>query len=126
MRIWFNPRGWVLDAVLLIGWAAINAYFLARSVRQNITRLETSTAAIPDRHVGVIDPSYSDFDGLARAISLASDHVEHALNDASESRRQLEAMIDSMQNAVVAVDSTGRIQWSNQRMQRLLPDTSFG
>jgi two-component system phosphate regulon sensor histidine kinase PhoR len=126
MRLWFNPRGWVLDVVILIGWAAINAFFLARSVRQNIARLQASTAAIPDRHVGVIDPSYSDFDGLAHAISLASDHVEHALNDASESRRQLEAMIDSMQNAVVAVDSAGRIQWSNQRMQRLLPDTSFG
>jgi two-component system phosphate regulon sensor histidine kinase PhoR len=126
MRLWFNPRGWVLDVVIIVAWAALNAFFLARSVRQNIARLQASTAAIPERHVGVIDPSYSDFDGLARAISLASDHVEHALNDASESRRELEAMIDSMQNAVVAVDSAGRIQWSNQRMQRLFPDTSFG
>jgi len=125
MRIWFNPRGWVLEVVLIIGWAALNAFLLARSVRQNIARLQASTAAIPERHVGVIEPSYSDFDALARAISLASDHVEHALNDASESRRELEAMIDSMQNAVVAVDSAGRIQWSNQRMQRLLPDASF-
>ena len=57
MRIWFNPRGWVLDIVLLIAWAAINAYFLARSVRQNISRLEASTAAIPDRHVGFVDPA---------------------------------------------------------------------
>jgi two-component system phosphate regulon sensor histidine kinase PhoR len=35
-------------------------------------------------------------------------------------------MIDSMQDAVVAVDAAGRIQWSNQRMQRLIPDTSSG
>jgi len=48
MRIWFNPRGWVLEAVLVIAWAAINAFFLARSVRQNITRLQASTAAIPE------------------------------------------------------------------------------
>src|SRR5580704_10887213 len=126
MRIWFTPRSWVLGAALLIAWAAINAYFLARSVRQNITRLEASTAAIPDRHVGFVDSSYSDFDGLARAISVASDHVERALNGASESRRELEAMIDSMQNALVAVDAAGRIQWSNQRMQRLFPDASSG
>jgi two-component system phosphate regulon sensor histidine kinase PhoR len=125
MRIWFNPHGWVLEAVLVIAWAAINAFFLARSVRQTITRLQASTAAIPERHVGVIHPSYSDFDDLAHAISLASDHVESALNKVSESRRELEAMIDSMQDAVVAVDSAGRIQWSNQRMQRLLPETSF-
>jgi two-component system phosphate regulon sensor histidine kinase PhoR len=125
IRIWFNPRGWVLDVVLLLGWAALNAYFLARSVRRNIIRLEESTAAIPDRHVGFVDPTYSDFDGLAHAISVASDHVERALNGASESRRELEAMIDSMQDAVVAVDAAGRIQWSNQRLQRLLPDTSY-
>ena len=125
MRIWFNPLGWVLEAVLVIAWAAINAFFLARSVRQNIARLQASTAAIPERHVGVINPSYSDFDDLARAISLASDHVESTINRASESRRELEAMIDSMQDAVVAVDSAGRIQWSNQRMQRLLPEASF-
>ena len=82
MRIWFNPRRLGLRCGdLLIGWAAINAFLLARSVRQNIVRLQQSTAAIPERHVGAIDPTYSDFDGLARAISLASDHVERALND---------------------------------------------
>jgi two-component system phosphate regulon sensor histidine kinase PhoR len=126
LRIWFSPRGWMLEAVIVVGWAALSAYLLTRSVRQNIARLQASTAAIPERHVGVIEPSYSDFDALARAISLASDHVESALNKASESRRELEAMIDSMQDAVVAVDAAGRIQWSNQRMQRLLPDTSSG
>jgi two-component system, OmpR family, phosphate regulon sensor histidine kinase PhoR len=126
MRVWFTPRGWILGTALVIGWAAINAFFLARSVQGNIARLQTSTAAIPNRHVGVIDPGYSDFDGLARAISVASDHVERSLNAASESRRELEAMIDSMQDAVVAVDAAGRIQWSNQRMQRLIPTTYSG
>jgi two-component system, OmpR family, phosphate regulon sensor histidine kinase PhoR len=123
---WFPWRSWMLDAALVIGWAAINAFLLARSVRQNIARLEALTTAIPDRHVAVLDSGYSDFDGLARAISVASDHVESALNDTSESRRELEAMIDSMQNAVVAVDPAGRIQWTNQRLQRLFPDTSPG
>lgn len=125
MRVWFVPRGWVIGTILVIAWAAINAYLLTRSVRQNITVLQTSTAAIPERRIGQIDHSYSDFDGLARAISEASDHVGRALNDASESRRELEAMIDSMQDAVIAVDPAGRIQWTNQRMQKLIPGTSF-
>ncbi len=126
MWIWLPPRGWVMGAVLVVLWAALNAFLLTRAVRKNIAQLQVSTEAIPERHVGVIEPTYKDFDGLAHSISLASDHVERALKDASESRRQLEAMIDSMQNAVVAVDSAGRIQWSNQRMQRLLPDASSG
>ena len=124
LRIWLMPRGWILGAGLVLLWAALNAFLLAHAVRRNIAQLQASTEAIPERHVGVIEPAYSDFNKLARSISLASDHVERALNEASESRRQLEAMIDSMQNAVVAVDSAGRIQWSNHRMQRLLPDGS--
>jgi two-component system phosphate regulon sensor histidine kinase PhoR len=125
IRVWVAPLGWVVGTVLVIGWAAVNAYLLTRSVHRNIALLQTSTAAIPDRRVGAIEHSYSDFDGLARAISEASDHVGRALTGASESRRELEAMIDSMQDAVIAVDPAGRIQWTNQRMQKLIPGTSF-
>jgi two-component system phosphate regulon sensor histidine kinase PhoR len=124
MRVWFTPRGWILGSILVLAWAAINAFLLSRSVRQSIALLQTSTAAIPDRPVGALKYQYSDFDGLAQAISLASGHVERVLMDAAESRRELEAMIDSMQDAVVAVDQAGRIQWTNQRMQRLIPGTS--
>ncbi len=124
MRVWFTPRGWIVGTALVLAWAAINAFLLSRSVRQSIALLQTSTAAIPDRPVGALKYQYSDFDGLAQAISLASGHVERVLMDASESRRELEAMIDSMQDAVVAVDQAARIQWTNQRMQRLIPGTS--
>jgi len=124
MRIWFTPLGWILGTVLVISWAAINAFLMTRSVRQSIVFLQTSTASIPEPPAGAFKHQYSDFDGLAQAISLASGHVERVLNDASESRRELEAMIDSMQDAVVAVDAAGRIQWTNQRMQRLIPGAS--
>jgi two-component system phosphate regulon sensor histidine kinase PhoR len=125
MRVWFTPRGWILGVLLVLGWAAINAFLFTRSVRNGIALLESSTAAIPERPVGVLHPPYSDFDGLAHAISVASDHVNRSLTTVTESRRELEAMIDSMQDAVVAVDQAGRIQWTNQRMQRLIPGASF-
>jgi two-component system phosphate regulon sensor histidine kinase PhoR len=124
MRVWFTPRGWILGTVLVLAWAAINALLLARSVRRSIHSLERSAAAIPEKPVSVFRHPYSDFNGLSRAISLASDHVERVLAESSESRRELEAMLDSMQDAVVAVDSAGRIQWTNQRMQKLMPGAS--
>jgi two-component system phosphate regulon sensor histidine kinase PhoR len=124
MRVWFTPNGWILGAVVVVAWAAINAFLLSRSVRRNIVQLEVATTAIPDQPVGTFDHQFSDFDGLAHAISVASGHVERLLTDASESRRELEAMIDSMQDAVVAVDQAGRIQWTNQRMQKLIPGAS--
>ncbi len=124
MHVWFTPNDWILGSILVVAWAAINAFLLSRSVRKNIVQLQVATTAIPDQPVGIFDHQYSDFDGLARAISIASGHVERLLTDASESRRELEAMIDSMQDAVVAVDEAGRIQWTNQRMQKLIPGSS--
>jgi two-component system phosphate regulon sensor histidine kinase PhoR len=126
MRVWFTPRGWILGSVLVVLWAAINALLLSRSVRRSILPIETATAAIAERPIGAVDTQFSDFEGLARAISAASAHVERVLNNTAESRRELEAMIDSMQDAVVAVDQAGRIQWTNQRMERLLPAGSMG
>ncbi len=124
MRVWFTPNGWAPGIVLVLVWAAINALLLARSVRRNITSLEASTAAIAERPVALKEQNYQDFDGLAHAISTVSSHVERALAAASESRNDLAAMIDSMQDAVVAVDQAGRIQWTNQHMQQLIPGSS--
>jgi two-component system phosphate regulon sensor histidine kinase PhoR len=52
--------------------------------------------------------------------------AQRNLMRASESRHELEALLDSMQDAVVAVDQAGRIQWTNQRMQRLIPGATVG
>jgi two-component system phosphate regulon sensor histidine kinase PhoR len=37
------------------------------------------------------------------------------------SRDQLETLLNSMQEAVVAVNREGRVQWANRRMEKLLP-----
>jgi two-component system phosphate regulon sensor histidine kinase PhoR len=130
MRVWVSPRGWVLGAVLVLCWAAINALLLARSVRKNVILLQSATAAIAaprtttEPPAPIPDQPYQDFDELARSIARASDHVDRVLANAAESRRELEAMIDSMQDAVVAVDSAGRIQWTNQHMQRFISGVS--
>jgi two-component system, OmpR family, phosphate regulon sensor histidine kinase PhoR len=50
-----------------------------------------------------------------------ADEVTQKLVRSGESRRELEALLDSMQDAVVAVDAAGRIQWTNAPMRRLIP-----
>ncbi|HEY0161731.1 MAG TPA: ATP-binding protein [Edaphobacter sp.] len=117
--------GWVLGLVFILLWAALNAWLLSRSMRRNTVQLSVATAAIGSGPVSVPQLPFSDFDGLAHAITQSGNHVERVLSDAAESRRELEAMIDSMQDAVVAVDPAGRIQWTNQRMQKLIPGNSF-
>ena len=108
----------------MVCWAALNALLLTRSIRRNLTSLQLSAGAIPERRVNVEPSTYSDFDGLAREIALASVRTESVLSKSSESRRELEAILDSMQDAVVAVDQAGRIQWTNQPMQPLIPASS--
>lgn len=136
-RVWLVPDGWILTTLVVLGWASLSAYFLTRSVRSSIVPLQTSAATLArqsnpgsDQTAGnlaanladrILDQRYSDFDALARALSRASREVQRALAETSASRHELEAMIDSLQDAVVAVDPAGRIQWSNQRMERLVP-----
>ena len=118
--------GWTAVCVVAVLWAGLNALVLGRSVRSSAAVLAAAAAAVPERRVRVGAQPLSDLDEVGSAISEAADRVGRVLAEASESRRELEAMIDSMQDAVVAVDATGRIQWTNQHMQRLMPGASIG
>ncbi len=118
---WLSPHGWILASGFLLGWAVLSALLMTRSVGRDISALRISTAAIADPPLGAVGNQYADFDEIGRAISLTSEQVQRRLADANEGRHKLEAMIDSMQDAVVAVDQAGRIQWTNQCMQRLIP-----
>jgi two-component system phosphate regulon sensor histidine kinase PhoR len=64
---------------------------------------------------------------LEQAAQRSKDEADDAakrLARSGESRRELEALLDSMQDAVVAVDAAGRIQWTNAPMRRLIPGVS--
>lgn len=126
---WLKPHGWtawLVAGALLVAWAAVHALLQSRSIERDIGVLEASVTAIPDREISATAQKFNDFDGLARALAEASSRTERVLTDASERRSKLEAMIDSMQDAVVAVDSGGRIQWANQKMQRMMSSTVTG
>ena len=64
-----------------------------------------------------------EFDQTVETLEHVAERLQRTLAAAGEERRQLEALLDSMQDAVVAVDAAGRIQWTNQRMQRLIPES---
>jgi two-component system phosphate regulon sensor histidine kinase PhoR len=120
--VWVVPHaGWIVVGLLAVVWAGVSAWLLTRKVRSDTMTLEKATAAIAEGRVDAPVTRLSDFDRLKYAVTQASERVDRTLADTSESQRKLEAMIDSMQDAVVAVDSAGRIQWTNQHMQKLVP-----
>jgi len=116
-----------IAAALLLAAAA--AAGTTRLIRSALAPLQSMAEKVPDRAPSLEEmdlPQFTEFDDLAGAISSASLKAQAALQRASESRRELEALLDSMQDAVVAVDQAGRIQWTNQRMQRLIPGATVG
>ena len=134
VHLWLQPAVWWLTVLFVLGFASVNAWMLARSVRASILPLQHSAATLaqglPSDSVHgalvaqmvdrVTDQRYSDFDALARGIARAMRETQQALATAAGNRDELAAMIDSLQDAVIAVDSAGRIQWTSERMQRLL------
>ena len=88
------------------------------------TKLDWLVQRLPQSSDAAEKRGAREFDGTVELLQQASERLERTLAAAGEERLQLEALLDSMQDAVVAVDSAGRIQWTNHRMQRLIPGVS--
>lgn len=98
------------------------ALALRLRLRAELRRTELAIVELPEQAAGM--PQSSEFAGTARALEVAARRLATRLQASQEDRLQLEALLDSMQDAVVAVDAAGRILWTNQRMQRLIPESS--
>ena len=59
---------------------------------------------------------------VADALLAASPRLAGQLEAARDSGRKLEALLDSMQDAVTAIDAAGRISWANRAMQSLVKE----
>jgi two-component system phosphate regulon sensor histidine kinase PhoR len=58
---------------------------------------------------------------VAAAIDKTAEQVERSFAAVRSSQRQLETLLNSMQDAVIAVSPDGLVRWANQPMDRLVP-----
>jgi two-component system phosphate regulon sensor histidine kinase PhoR len=58
---------------------------------------------------------------VAAAIDKTAQQVERSFAAVRSSQRQLETLLNSMQDAVIAVSPDGLVRWANQPMDRLVP-----
>jgi two-component system phosphate regulon sensor histidine kinase PhoR len=117
------------DVWVAVGGALIVSLLLAASVarlsRQDDAALEAAVTALAEGREIELAPALSENDRLAMTIRAANDEVQRSFAVSAERREKLEALLDSMQDAVTSVDAAGRIIWANKAMQRLVVD-SFG
>jgi two-component system phosphate regulon sensor histidine kinase PhoR len=74
-----------------------------------------------DLQARVEDKPLDEIGRVAAAIDKTAGQVERSFAAVRSSQRQLETLLNSMQDAVIAVSADGLVQWANQPMDRLVP-----
>ncbi len=117
------PKLWMAVAAGLAGalWMAAQSTY---AITNALEELEPMAASVCDREGPLPEPPYRQMEGIVDALNVSSADVARRLAASSESRRKLEALLDSMQDAVTSVDAAGRIVWANKPMQRLIAASS--
>src|ERR1700676_2562815 len=64
---------------------------------------------------------FDEIGRVAAAIDKTAGQVERSFAAVRSSQRQLETLINSMQDAVIAISRDSLVQWANQPMDRLVP-----
>ena len=74
-----------------------------------------------DLKARVKDGGLDEIGRLGGALDMTARQVERSFAAVRSSQRQLETLLNSMQDAVIAVSADGLVQWANQPMDRLVP-----
>jgi two-component system, OmpR family, phosphate regulon sensor histidine kinase PhoR len=83
--------------------------------------------SIADRIAGgdltarIEEPSGDEIGQVATSLDKTARHLEDSFAALQTSQRQLETLLNSMQDAVIAVSADDRVQWANQTMDKLVP-----
>jgi two-component system, OmpR family, phosphate regulon sensor histidine kinase PhoR len=116
-------RDLILVSLVAMGLATLLAAFLAHRGAARLERIVTfaNRIAAGDFSARVQEGNLDEISGVAHALDATAARLEASFNALETKQRELTALLDSMQEAVIAVDSAGRISWSNTRMQRIAP-----
>ncbi len=119
-----SPLLWGLCFGLAAVIACALGWWIAWVLRKELQPVMT-LCAVDANSAAVPAIAVREFEELGAKVHGSLQRLDQVLDASVNARQELEAMLDSMQDAVVAVDAAGRIQWTNLRMQRLVPSASF-
>jgi two-component system phosphate regulon sensor histidine kinase PhoR len=99
--------------------AAVAAHWSARRLERIVD--VAARIAEGDLQARIRETSQDEVGRVAAAIDGTARRVEESFAAVRSSQRQLETLLNSMQDAVIAVSADGLVQWANQPMDRLVP-----
>src|SRR5579871_3107773 len=111
-------------------WGSLFAVFIAMLVAaaasiwtsRRLERIVDVAARIErgDLRARVDDAPHDEIGRVAAAIDKTAGQIELSFAAVRSSQRQLETLLNSMQDAVIAVSAEGLVRWANQPMDRLV------
>lgn len=118
----FSHHNVVYAAALVIALATIISMVLARMARRHLDKIDrfAGELAAGRLYARIDDPGFSPSAETTRRLDQGMARLEQEFRNLESSRRELEALLDSMQEAVIAVDAQSRVQWTNSVMERVL------
>jgi two-component system phosphate regulon sensor histidine kinase PhoR len=99
--------------------AAVAAQWIARRLERIVE--VAGRIAEGDLKARIKETSEDEVGRVAAAIDGTARRVEQSFAAVQSSQRQLETLLNSMQDAVIAVSADGLVQWANRPMNRLIP-----
>ena len=108
----------------IAGLLALLLVFVAsQSIGRRLLRITdfAERVAAGDLSARIQEGAGDEIAHVASALDKTARKLEEGFADLEASRQTLETLLNSMQEAVIAVAQDERVLWANQRMERLLP-----
>ncbi len=116
-------RTLLIASVIALLVATLLAALIARSVARRLGRIVAFAQRIAagDLRARIAESATDEIATVAAALDTTAHQLEESFTALQTSRNQLETLLNSMQEAVIAVGADARVLWVNGRLQRLAP-----
>ena len=117
-------RGDLIKGSAIAGLIALLLVFAAtQSIGRRLLRITdfAERVAAGDLSARIQEGSGDEIAHVASALDKTARKLEEGFADLEASRQTLETLLNSMQEAVIAIAPDERVLWANQRMERLVP-----
>ncbi len=106
-----------LALLLSMALAGLAAQSISRRLRR-ITRFAEQVAG-GELFARVAEPGADEIGQVAAALDRSARKLEQSFGELEQRRQQMETLLNSMEEPVVAVSAAGIVQWANGAMQQL-------
>jgi two-component system phosphate regulon sensor histidine kinase PhoR len=114
-------RGIVLASLFSLVVATLLAALLAQRAATRLARIVVfaNRIASGDLTARVEEGNLDEISAVAHALDVTASRLEQSFHALESSRSELTALLDSMQEAVIAINPQGQVSWCNAVMQRI-------